>query len=29
VIFFGSRREIRERATQTALYLLLRRLLAD
>jgi nicotinamide-nucleotide amidase len=29
VIFFGSRREVRERAAQTALFLLLRRLLAD
>jgi nicotinamide-nucleotide amidase len=29
VVFFGSRREVRERATQTALYLLDRRLLAD
>jgi nicotinamide-nucleotide amidase len=29
VVFFGSRREIRERAAQTALYLLNRRLLAD
>jgi competence/damage-inducible protein CinA-like protein len=29
VIFFGSRREIRERAAQTALFLLYRRLLAD
>ena len=29
IIFLGSRREIRERAAQTALYLLDRRLLAD
>jgi len=29
IVFFGSRREVRERATQTALYLLDRRLLAD
>jgi nicotinamide mononucleotide (NMN) deamidase PncC len=29
VIFLGSRREIRERAAQTALFLLNRRLLAD
>jgi PncC family amidohydrolase len=29
IIFFGSRREIRERASQTALFLLNRRLLAD
>jgi nicotinamide-nucleotide amidase len=29
VIFFGSRREVRERAAQTALFLLLRRLLAQ
>jgi nicotinamide-nucleotide amidase len=29
IVFFGSRREVRERATQTALYLLNRRLLAD
>ena len=29
IIFLGSRREIRERAAQTALYLLERRLLAD
>jgi nicotinamide mononucleotide (NMN) deamidase PncC len=29
VVFLGSRREIRERAAQTALYLLDRRLLAD
>jgi nicotinamide-nucleotide amidase len=29
VVFFGSRREVRERAAQTALFLLLRRLLAD
>ena len=29
IVFFGSRREVRERAAQTALYLLDRRLLAD
>jgi nicotinamide-nucleotide amidase len=29
VVFFGSRREVRERAAQTALFLLLRRLLTD
>jgi nicotinamide-nucleotide amidase len=29
IVFLGSRREVRERATQTALYLLDRRLLAD
>ena len=29
VVFLGSRREVRERAAQTALYLLDRRLLAD
>jgi nicotinamide-nucleotide amidase len=29
IVFFGSRREVRERATQTALYLLNRRLLTD
>jgi nicotinamide-nucleotide amidase len=29
IVFLGSRREIRERAAQTALYLLNRRILAD
>jgi nicotinamide-nucleotide amidase len=29
IVFLGSRREVRERAAQTALYLLDRRLLAD
>jgi PncC family amidohydrolase len=29
IVFLGSRREIRERAAQTALFLLNRRLLAD